>query len=77
MLLKRTITQTNFWFTSWLDLQNFLMEFYQVYENSYSQQGSPIFLNYLKRPNMFVEKIYQLKNFDMNLKSCHLGCLFL
>ena len=44
--------------TSWLGLQNFLMELYQVYQKS----------------NRFVEKIYQLKNFDMNFEGCHLSC---
>ena len=47
-------------FTSWLGLQNFLMELYQVYQKS----------------NIFVERIYRLKNFDMNSKGCHLGCQF-
>ena len=28
MLLKRVVAQTNFRITSWLGLQNFLMEFY-------------------------------------------------
>ena len=58
MLWKRTITQINFYVASWLGLQNFLMELYQVYQTS----------------NIFVERIYQLKNFDMNFKGCHLGC---
>ena len=59
--------------TSWLDLQNFLMEFYQVYEKSCPQHVSQFFI-YVKRPSIFVERIYQLKNFDMNVKGFHLGC---
>ena len=51
-------------FTSWLGLQNFLMEFYQVYEKSHPQLGTRFFY-YLKMPNIFVERMYQLKNFDM------------
>ena len=57
----------------WLDLQNFLMEFYQVYEKSCPQHGSQFFI-YVKRPSIFVERTYQLKNFDMNVKGFHLGC---
>ena len=33
------------------------------------------FFIYLQKPNIFVERLYQLKNFDMNFKGCHLGCL--
>ena len=35
MLLKRTITQTNFLITSWLGLQKCLMEFNKVSERLY------------------------------------------
>ena len=47
-------------FTHWLGLQNFLIELSQVYQ----------------KLNIFVERIYQLKNFDMNFKGYHLGCQF-
>ena len=43
-----------------LGFTNIFMELYQAYQKS----------------NMFVERICQLKNFDMNFKGCHLGCLF-
>ena len=76
MLLKRTITQTNFQITSRLDLQNFLIEFYQVYQKVISQHVSQFFIC-LKRPGIFAQRIYQLKNFDMNLKGCYQSCLFL
>ena len=36
------------------------MEFCQVY----------------KKPNISVKRIYQLKNFDINFKGCHLDCQF-
>ena len=39
------------------------MEFYQVYEKSNPQNGTQLF--YLKKPNIFVERMYQLKNFDI------------
>ena len=35
VLLKRTITQTNFQITSWLGLLIFLVEFYQIYKKPY------------------------------------------
>ena len=72
--LKINITQTNFLITSWFSLQSLLIEFYQVYEKSYLQYGSQFFF-YLIKPNIFVQRIYQLANFDMNFKDCHIGCL--
>ena len=72
--LKINITQTNFLITSWFSLQSLLIEFYQVYEKSYLQYGSQ-FSFYLIKPNIFVQRIYQLANFDMNFKDCHIGRL--
>ena len=42
MLLKRTITQTNYYITSCLCLQNFLIEFYQVYQKVISPKCESI-----------------------------------
>ena len=47
-----------------------------IKENYHSSK----FLSYLlvgltKFSNIFVERIYQQKNFDMNFKGCHLGCV--
>ena len=75
--IKKTTTQTNFYITSWSALQNFLMELHQVYEKPISSIWELIFFIYLKKANVFVERIYQLRNFDINLKDFHLGCLFL
>ena len=47
-----------------LGLQNFLMEFCEVYEKPFPNMGLDFFI-YLKKPNIFVERMYQLKNFDM------------
>ena len=33
------------------------------------------FFIYLKKPNIIMKIIYELKNFDMNFKGCDLGCL--
>ena len=44
-------------------LENFLIEFCQVYEKLYPQHGTQFFY-YLKEPNIFVERMYQLNNFD-------------
>ena len=41
-------------------------------KNSYPQHGSQFFIH-LKRPSIFVDRIYQLKNFNMNLKGYLLG----
>ena len=59
-----------------MGLENFLMEFYQMYKKSNPQHRSQYFV-YLKKPNIFGARIYQLKNFDMNFKGCYLGCLLL
>ena len=32
--------------------------------------------NVYQKSNIFVERIYQLKSFDINFKGCHLGCQF-
>ena len=52
------------------------MEFYHVYEKSYSNMGVNYFI-YFKNPSILAERIYKLKNFDMNFKGCHLGCVLL
>ena len=64
MLLKRTITQTNFCITSWLGLQNFLMEFYQVHEKSN-------FFNLFEKAICFWGKNLSTEDFDMKFKGCH------
>ena len=53
-----------------------LLNFTQVHENLYSQHGTQFFYSF-ERSNIFVEKMYQLKNFDMNFKGRHLGCLLI
>ena len=52
------------------------MEFHQVSEKSYLQHGSQYILIQLKK-HIFVERIYQLRNFDANFMGCYLSCLLL
>ena len=54
----------------------FLNRILSSISKSYPQHVSQFFIC-LKRPGIFVQRIYQLKNFDMNLKGCYLGCLLL
>ena len=72
MLLKRTITQTNFCITSWLGLQNFLMEFYQVHEKSN-------FFNLFEKAICFWGKNLSTEDFwhEIQRLSSDLGCLLL
>ena len=42
-----------------------------------SSTWEPGFFIYLRKLNIFVERMYQLKNFDINLKGYHLRCLLL
>lgn len=48
-----------------LGLENFLLEFHEVYEVNIHNMGVNFFI-YMKE-NGFVEGIYQLKNFEMSL----------
>ena len=75
MSLKKTIIQTNFYITSWviLPLNRFSIKYIK---KLYPQHVSQFFIC-LKRPGIFVQRIHQLKNFDMNLKGYYLGCLLL
>lgn len=49
-----------------LGLENFLLEFHEVYEVNIHNMGVNFFI-YMKEKNGFVEGIYQLKNFEMSL----------
>ena len=53
MLLKRTSTQTKFYITSWLGLQNVLMELNHVYEKLYPQHGS-LFISFIWQNQIFL-----------------------
>ena len=57
MLLKRTITQTNFSITSRSGLQNFLLKFNQEHEKSYHQHRSQFFYILISRILLWKEYI--------------------
>ena len=55
-------------------VQSFTMEFYQVSRKSYLQHRSQYFWSQLRKL-IFVERIYQLGNFNTKFIGCHLSCL--
>ena len=55
-------------------VQSFKMEFYQVSRKSYLQHRSQYFWSQLRKL-IFVERIYQLGNFNTKFIGCHLSCL--
>ena len=55
-------------------VQSFTMEFYQVSEKSDLLHRRQYFLIQLKKI-IFVERIYQLRNFGTQFIGCHLSCL--